>query len=51
MELHNRFSTKELAEIEYALTEYCTNYEIHIQQALEKKHVWIYLDKKKIPFL
>lgn len=50
MELHNRFSTKELAEIEYALTEYCTNYEIHIQQALEKKHVWIYLDKKKIPF-
>ena len=50
MELHNRFSTKELSEIEYALTEYCTNYEIHIQQALEKKQVWIYPDKRKLPF-
>lgn len=40
-EIHNRFSSKELSEIEYALTEHCTRYETSIQERLVKKGIWI----------
>ena len=48
-EIHNRFSTKELAEIEYALTEHCTQYETRMQQVIAKKNGWIYRENQKLP--
>ena len=42
IEIRNRFSTKELAEIEYSLAEHCTNFELHLQQIIDKKGGWIY---------
>ena len=49
IEIHNRFSTKELAEIEYALTEHCTQYETRMQQVIAKKNGWIYRENQKLP--
>lgn len=49
IEIHNRFSTKELAEIEYALTEHCTRYETSMQQVIAKKNGWIYRENQKLP--
>ena len=34
--IRNRFTSKELAEIEYALKEHCNNYESQIRNHLEK---------------
>ena len=44
LEIRSHFTTKELAEIEYALTEHCTHYEVTIQQRIQAKKVFIYYD-------
>ena len=43
--IRNRFTSKELAEIEYTLKEHCQNYENKIRQKLDKKGVFI-VDEK-----
>ncbi len=41
--IRNRFTSKELTEIEYALKEHCHNYENRIRARLEKVGTFTYL--------
>lgn len=49
LEIRDRFTTKELSEIQYALTEHCNHYESAIQDRLSQKKGWIYIEDRKIP--
>ncbi len=48
LEIRSRFTSKELSEIEYALTEHCTHYEVTIQQRIHAKKVFIYYENSII---
>ena len=49
IEIRDRFSSKELSEIEYALSEHCTQYETRLQEIIVKKNGWIYRENRKVP--
>lgn len=48
LEIRDRFSTKELSEIQYALVEHCNHYESGLQSKINQKGGWIYHDEKVI---
>ena len=48
LEIRSRFTSKELSEIEYALTEHCTHYEVTIQQLIHAKKVFTYYENSII---
>lgn len=48
LEIRSRFTSKELSEIEYALTEHCTHYEVTIQQRIHAKKAFIYYENSII---
>ena len=49
LEIRDRFTTKELSEIQYALTEHCNHYEGALQSKLDQKGGWIYIEDRLIP--
>lgn len=49
LEIRDKFSTKELSEIKYALDEHCNHYESALQSRIQQKGAWIYNENKIIP--
>lgn len=49
LEIRDKFSTKELSEIQYALVEHCNHYEGNLQSRIQQKGAWIYNENKVIP--
>ena len=48
LEIRSHFSSKELSEIEYALTEHCTHFEVTIQQRIQAKKAFIFYENSLI---
>ena len=49
LDIRDKFSTKELSEIKYALDEHCNHYESALQSRIQQKGAWIYNENKVIP--
>ena len=48
LEIRDKFSIKELSEIQYALEEHCNHYESSLQSSIQQKGAWIYNENKVI---